>query len=244
MTGRQALSARLNGGSIEGCSELESMACEQFASCLAKRAAGVISGVKPGSLFNFVLHAPASQTCDCLHCANKGACKRRALREAMRATLRGSSEGMGNFGIRLVVLYWADNKVMLLAYSPERCAKILADPDVRSFVAARGYDATDVDSFVTALRSRIASYHLAHARGCEARYPHEIGLLLGYPLEDVSGFIAGEKETLRGPWKAYGDPARARARFRRIAACEDRCWQRFVHGESIASLLERPVVAA
>ena len=37
--------------------------------------------------------------------------------------------------------------------------------------------------------------------------PHEIGLFLGYPLEDVRGFIAnkGKNSKYTGEWKVYGD---------------------------------------
>lgn len=38
-------------------------------------------------------------------------------------------------------------------------------------------------------------------------FPHEIGLFLGYPLEDVRGFIAnkGRNSKYTGEWKVYGN---------------------------------------
>ena len=47
-------------------------------------------------------------------------------------------------------------------------------------------------------------------------YPHEIGLLLGIPAEDIRGFIAnqGARCLLCGYWKVYHDPQHAGAIFK------------------------------
>ena len=37
----------------------------------------------------------------------------------------------------------------------------------------------------------------------EATYPHEIGIFLGYPLEDVLGFIQNKPCCCMGAWKVY-----------------------------------------
>ena len=56
---------------------------------------------------------------------------------------------------------------------------------------------------------------------CEADFPHEIGVFLGYPLPDVVGFIENEGRnfTCCGCWKAYGDPAAARQHFAQLNKC-------------------------
>ena len=48
------------------------------------------------------------------------------------------------------------------------------------------------------------------------RYPHEIGLLLGIPAEDIRGFIAnqGARCLLCGYWKVYHDPQHAGTIFK------------------------------
>lgn len=49
-------------------------------------------------------------------------------------------------------------------------------------------------------------------------FPHEIGLFLGYPLEDVQGFIENRAEGYKcvGCWKVYGDEEYAKQEFRAI----------------------------
>lgn len=77
------------------------------------------------------------------------------------------------------------------------------------------------------------------ARVClEREFPHEIGVFLGYPLEDVKGFIRhkGRHFTLCGCWKCYGDPAAAARQFRRFSRCTDHYCRRFAAGATLAQL--------
>ena len=41
----------------------------------------------------------------------------------------------------------------------------------------------------------------------DSEFPHEIGLFLGYPAEDVKGFIENKAASSKcsGCWKVYGD---------------------------------------
>ena len=52
-------------------------------------------------------------------------------------------------------------------------------------------------------------------------FPHEIGLFLGYPPEDVSGFIENKAACAKcvGCWKVYGDEEAARKRFAKYEKC-------------------------
>lgn len=57
--------------------------------------------------------------------------------------------------------------------------------------------------------------HLKKRLSQSEAFPHEIGLFLGYPLEDVIGFCRhkGEGCKLCGYWKVYGDVESARKSF-------------------------------
>ena len=52
-------------------------------------------------------------------------------------------------------------------------------------------------------------------------FPHEIGIFLGYPLEDVDGFIThqGENCKLCGCWKVYGNVEQASRTFANYEKC-------------------------
>lgn len=52
-------------------------------------------------------------------------------------------------------------------------------------------------------------------------FPHELGILLGYPPEDVEGFRRelGRNCKLNGYWKVYGNEKKAQARFDQFTRC-------------------------
>ena len=78
------------------------------------------------------------------------------------------------------------------------------------------------------------------ARLClEEAFPHEIGVFLGYPLDDVKGFIRhkGRDYTFCGCWKCYGDPQAARRRFERYRRCTAVLRRRYAEGTPITQLI-------
>ena len=52
-------------------------------------------------------------------------------------------------------------------------------------------------------------------------FPDEIGLFLGYPPEDVQGFMENKaaRHKLAGCWKVYGDVDAAQQTFARYKKC-------------------------
>ena len=65
---------------------------------------------------------------------------------------------------------------------------------------------------------------LLHRLVLRADFPHEVGLFLGYPLEDVQGFEADSRAfKYAGTWKVYGDPAEAARRMALYKSCSDTC---------------------
>ena len=54
-------------------------------------------------------------------------------------------------------------------------------------------------------------------------FPHEVGLFLSYPPEDVKGFIDHRAEHFKcaGMWKVYGDEGRAQQLFAAFRRCTE-----------------------
>lgn len=211
---------------IDGCTQLESSLCHDLSDCIVRRAAGVVAGVKPAALFNFVPRLTGTDPSASEHVCRKVA-------EVIEAYQRE----LPRFGVELVVLYAAKRKVALFAFREELIARVLARPEARAFLSDAGYDTSGVAEVVASLWQRMhAYYEAAERRESRPGYPHEVGLLLGYPLEDVRGFIRGDVETCRGPWKAYGDAGTARLRFGRLAMHEARCQALYAGGLSFGEL--------
>ena len=72
-----------------------------------------------------------------------------------------------------------------------------------------------------------------------SEFPHEVGLFLSYPTEDVKGFInhcAGGFKCA-GLWKVYGDEEKARSLFEKYRKCTEiycTLWQSGLKLEQLA----------
>ena len=73
----------------------------------------------------------------------------------------------------------------------------------------------------------------------DQEFPHEIGVFLGYPLEDVEGFIqnGGRNYTCCGCWKSYGDPEKAEELFASYRQCTALCKKWYQNGYTITQLI-------
>ncbi|MBQ9492113.1 MAG: DUF3793 family protein [Oscillibacter sp.] len=124
-----------------------------------------------------------------------------------------------------------DGGCLLYLYRARWLRRILSDPDNAAFLRSRGYvPERDVESMLDCLSEKF------HAPGA---FPHEIGVFLGYPLEDVRGFIenGGQNYTCCGCWKAYGDPEAARKKFASYRRCTEIYRRNVRMGVALESLI-------
>ena len=92
---------------------------------------------------------------------------------------------------------------------------MLSDSDVQMFLSGYGYPIKyDIDKYLSVLKMRLKT---------REDFPHEIGLLLGYPLSDVKAFIENEGQNciVYGDWKVYGDEETAKCLFCKYKRCRD-----------------------
>ena len=136
---------------------------------------------------------------------------------------------LGRRGIRLRGLWQGCPRCLLLVYRPERLERHLADPAVQALLLREGYPVQGgLEAMLNALSLRLS--------GC--RFPHEVGLFLGYPVEDVEGFRLhqGRNCKLSGCWKVYSDVERARQCFRRYGLCRAALCRRLREGKALAQV--------
>ena len=69
-------------------------------------------------------------------------------------------------------------------------------------------------------------------------FPHEIGLFLGYPAEDVKGFIENKAACSKcsGCWKVYGDEQVARILFKKYKKCTEIYCRKWKSGVAVEQL--------
>lgn len=136
----------------------------------------------------------------------------RRLAAQVRRALRSS-------GISCLLLFDDGEKMTWFLYRERELSAYLAQGDVRGLMRRMGYESRETPEILEQFRARYAAYR----RG-EENFPHEMGLLLGYPVEDVEGFIAnGGKNCLySGYWKVYGNVEEKIALFARYEEARKR----------------------
>ncbi len=135
-------------------------------------------------------------------------------------------------GLRLIVLRGSceKNSYLLYLYRARALRSVLEQPEILSFLQSLGYDVTmGYEGLLRQLGKRLRAGQ---------SFPHEIGVFLGYPLEDVKGFIEnqGRNYTCCGYWKSYGDPVQARRRFSSYRSCTAAYKRRYAGGTGVAQL--------
>ncbi len=114
---------------------------------------------------------------------------------------------------------------LLFLYRREKLEKIIRKAKARKMLRQDGYDTSSLEGCLRRLGKRMQE---------EEEFPHEIGIFLGYPVEDVKGFIEndGENFILSGPWKVYHNRKKAERTFRIYSDCT-KCLLR-IHEEGSA----------
>lgn len=125
-------------------------------------------------------------------------------------------------GVRVRLLRECENGALIYVYRPAMLEKRLARGEVRIFLEKRGYAGLTMDECINALARRVH---------CGEEFPHEIGVFLDYPLEDVVGYIEnrGDRALCAGCWKAYSNADEAQRRFALYRKCREvylRCYRK------------------
>lgn len=102
--------------------------------------------------------------------------------------------------ISYYILLEQKDTVALFLYQKEELLAYISKEEVRTFLKQYGYQEASVKYSLSLLAKRYYSHIMQ-----KAEFPHEMGVFLGYPVEDVIGFIEHEgKECLGvGYWKVY-----------------------------------------
>ena len=132
-------------------------------------------------------------------------------------------------GIQLRVLRSGCPRCLLLVYRREKLEQQLTAPGVSALLEREGYPVRDgLEAMLAVLSRRLSG----------GSFPHEVGLFLGYPPEDVEGFRLhqGRNCKLSGCWKVYSDVERARRCFRQYSLCRAALCRRLRAGQELAQV--------
>ena len=132
-------------------------------------------------------------------------------------------------GLCLLPLRFTEGKALLYLYRPAALRRDLRGQTAEALLADAGYPCGSSGRCVAQLVRRMRE---------GAEFPHEVGLFLSYPPEDVKGFIENRAANAKctGVWKVYGDEQAARSIFEKYEMCSKIYSRQWQQGKSIEQL--------
>lgn len=115
-------------------------------------------------------------------------------------------------GVRMIPVRAQNGRALIYVYRPACLSRDLADKRAKAILAECGYAEKSPDACLVQLVRRLRQ---------GGAFPHEIGLFLGYPPEDVNGFLHSDRKAAKfvGAWKVFGDVDSARRKFLQFEKC-------------------------
>ena len=150
-------------------------------------------------------------------------------KETLLDDLRQLNRRLCGKGLRLLPLRFSEKKALIYLYRPAKLRQDLTHHIAEELLRQEGYDPGSCEKRVACLTRKLRS---------QEDFPHEIGLFLGYPAEDVHGFIHQGPECCKcsGCWKVYGDEEAAKKKFAQYKKCTRVYWEQWAKGKDIERL--------
>ena len=149
--------------------------------------------------------------------------------EEMRSAIRAWNQKLRGKGIRVLPLRYKNGSALIYFYRPVLLSRDLENEETCRILAERGYNLSTCERCIVHLIKRLSQSN---------EFPHELGLFLGYPPEDVCGFIKNKARGFKcvGSWKVYGDAEKAQKLFSRSKKCTQVYQDQWANGKSIERL--------
>lgn len=218
-----------------------------FESILVRHCAPTLTGIKPGSIFSIHATPCAGAPLNQSQSSKSQSSQSTAFiaRETAHQKVRQWNARLNSTGLSLRLLLERQETGFLIVYLYRRnqLKQTLFDCACQQFLIENGYQIHQIqtlpdDDLDILLDDLLAQLARRLRTRTQSDFPHEIGLFLGYPLQDVIGFIQnhGQNFTCSGFWKSYSDPVEMQARFSCYRSCIQSCVRQFQQGIPIEKL--------
>lgn len=134
-------------------------------------------------------------------------------------------------GIYIEILCLCERRALIYVYRREDLWRELHRKEQKEYLESLGYEVSgDIYSVLQTLKERI---------GRKGEFPHEIGVFLSYPMEDIRGFIRfkGKEFKINGYWKVYGDVHKTKGLFESFSRCRKIMCEGLSQGKNLNELL-------
>lgn len=129
----------------------------------------------------------------------------------------------------------SQGKSVFLLYVKEPLKAYLDSAPVKQLMERFGYKGMNLNQVLSLVGQR----YKEHMEG-RSEFPHEIGLLLGYPAADVEGFIEnkGQDSLYSGYWKVYSNLEECRRIFRSYDHAREQVIRLMAAGMTVRRIIE------
>lgn len=150
-------------------------------------------------------------------------------RKELNDVLREWNKRLSDKGVAMLALRETNNRALIYVFRKNRLRSDLCCPKIERFLKSSGYGSTSIGAALSTLRAHLTEHE---------DFPHEIGIFLGYPIEDVIGFITNKGQNCKctGCWKVYCNECEAEKTFARYKKCEAVYMQLWERGRSVRQL--------
>lgn len=145
------------------------------------------------------------------------------------ASVREINRKLGSKGIRVLPLRHSQKRALIYVYRPDVLGRDLSRKEATELLKQAGYENNSQTYCISELARRLRA---------KADFPHEVGLFLSYPPEDVRAFIENKGAECKcvGCWKVYGNEQEAQRTFQRYKNCTNQFCRQWHNGTSIEEL--------
>ncbi|MBE7070261.1 MAG: DUF3793 family protein [Ruminococcaceae bacterium] len=142
--------------------------------------------------------------------------------------LRRLNRLLNGKGIFALPLRKVDGHALIYVFRPSLLKSDLGSEKTRELLIDCGYRPDNMSSCLKELIGRLG----------KEGFPHEIGAFLGYPIEDVIGFIRHKGKNCKcvGMWKVYGDKNKCEKLFEKYRVCTSCYLDALKNGNTIERL--------
>ena len=142
---------------------------------------------------------------------------------------------LGDSDISYFVLFSEKEKTVLFLFHKHRLESFLKQKNIRRLLRCCGYEDSGLKQQLILLKKRYTACRLG-----DGEFPHEIGLFLEYPIEDVIGFIENDGENCKcsGYWKVYENKEGKIQIFREFDKAKETLIKLIAGGVSILNIID------
>ncbi len=142
-------------------------------------------------------------------------------------------------GIFFTPLCLYRNRAQILIYQKDLLNARCSEPEIYDALRLFGYyPESGLIAIIQRLKERMEVFCAEYEHG-KRPFPHEVGLFLGYPADDVVQYVrtGGKNCLFCGYWKVYSNPERALQVFHQYTECKERFALQIKSGMTLSEIV-------